>query len=534
MSLSVITPPAAVAPIGNDIQVSLQTDNRLSTAGSAATLTFTFTGIDTTAGNTFTLEYGDVSLQFYLAAVPDDSGTQIRTASGGEPVDYWLQNFAEDLMRNYYLKKDFDCVTDLNDDTIVLTAKETGTNYSCTVDFENLSNVAIAAVAGVDQVAREDFEIILITELYDGSDWIHLCEDRIAPDLNNQADFFLQDLFTPELTAEFCFPEVPETYHELRKEFTKQYRISHAELYDDLIHRLSSAATYRAILGGFDYKMVAALNGIDFSLTDFITTYKSFLTWQPVSKVINFTQPEKLFFLVFNSISSIETHIRVYFTDGTSSTGELVTITPVSQYQVYEFMVGYSQIDFTKFNPTSKPIEKYEIWLEDDAGNVQSQVRTFILETKTYRNERIFLFRNSFGGFDTLRATGRKTQVNEYERMILERNSENFSLQQQMQALERSVFTINTGWLTYAQRLWLRELLISSEVYEIIGDYKFPIILTDEKKDLKDDDNYLHSLEINYKYAFKDPVYSGDYTAMPLLAENFETLLNEDGEPLFA
>src|SRR5665254_16221 len=70
-------------------------------------------------------------------------------------------------------------------------------------------------------------------------------------------------------------------------------------------------------------------------------------------------------------------------------------------------------------------------------------------------------------------------------------------LQEQYLVLERSVFTINSGWLTFAQRNWLRELLLSREVYEVIGDYKFPIIIQDEKEDLRDDDNYLYSLEIN-------------------------------------
>jgi len=533
MSITVLETPSDVMQIGNDIPLKLRTDSLFSVTGSQATVTFTFSNIETIAGRTFTFAYGDISLQFFTAAAPDDSGLQIRCASGGQPVDLWMQEFALDLMRNYYINRDFDCVVDTDANTIVLTAKEKGIGYNVTHAFNNVTGVTITDVDGVDPVPRENLELVCITELYNGSFWIKLAEDRIPPDASGDVRFLFQDLFHPELMPEYTWPEEREVYYSLRGNHIKRYRLTYGELYDDTVRRLSEASVYRAIIGTFDYKMIAGLNGQQYSFTDFITTYKSFLTWQPTSKKINRTQPEKLFFLVFNNVASLELHIKVYFTDGTDSGDqELVTIAGVSRYDVYELMVGYNQIDFTKIN--AKAVSSYEIWLEDNAGNIQSQTRTYTIDPRSYRNERIFLFRNSFGGYDTLRATGRKKHTNEYERLILEKNLANFTLQEQYQVLEQSVFSINTGWLSFAQRNWLRELLISKEVYEIIGGYKFPIILQDEKSELKDDENYLYSLEINYKYAFKDPAFTGDYTSMPLLAENLEVLLNEDGEPLYA
>lgn len=533
MSITVISAPTDVMQVGNEIKLKLETNNRFSTAGSKAQIVITFSNINTIAGRTFTLAYGDLSLQFWAAAAPDESGTQFRTASPGQPQDTWMANVAEDLARNYFLKADWDMVTDNVGNTITLTAKESGTDYSATSSFNNVTGVAISTVAGTDQVARDNFEILCITELFDGSEWIKLAEDRLSPDESNQVEFDLHDLFVPELTAEYTWPEEKETYHALRDKHIKIYRYTFAEIYDDVIHRLSSASSARVMLGAFDYKMIAALNGQDYSVTDFITTYKSFLTWQPISKKINRTQPEKLYFLVYNDLAAIELHLKVYFTDGTNSGDqELVTIPAVNQYQVYEFMIGYGQIDFSKIS--EKTVSYYEIWVEDNAGNVQSEVRTFVVDTRSYRNERIFLFQNSFGGFDTLRCTGRKTQNNEYERLILEKNDEGFSLQEQYQVLERSVFTVNTGWIKLPQRNWLRQLLVSPEVYEIINGYKFPVILTDEKRDFRDDEEYKYALEFNYRYAFKDPAFTGDYTRMPLLAENLEILLNEDGTPLYA
>lgn len=531
MSITVTKSPDTVSPIGNEIALELQTDDLFSTAGSKATLTFTFTGIDTTAGHAFVISYGDVALTFTLAASPDETGNQIRAALPAEPVDYWLLDFAAEMMQNYYLKRDFDCVTDTDADTIVFTAKEKGLDYSVAVDSENLDNVAIAALAGVDPVQRENFEIVCITDLNDGGTIRKLSEDRIRPDADGKAIFYLQDLFLPELTAVFTWPEEMQIYYAERPEHAKHYLYQYCELYSDVFRRLSEPAGLVAILGAFDYKMVAGLNDTSYTMLNFITTYKSFLTWQPAIKVINNTQSEKLYFLVYNDVSALKLCSKYYHTDGTSSPPEwFIQVNNVSQYQVYEFMVGPNVIDLTL---AKKEVEKYEIWLEDGDGNVQSQVRTFILDTKSYRNERIFLFRNSFGAFDTFRATGRKRQLCEYERMIRDRNDQEFSLQEQYQVLERSVFSCNSGWLTFAQRNWLRELLLSKEVYEIIGNYKFPILITDDKRDFRDDDDYLYSLEINYRYAFKDPAYTGDYANIPLLAENLEILLNEDGAPLF-
>jgi hypothetical protein len=540
MSITVIKDLKTVMPIGNEMLLQLQTDNRYSTAGSKATLTFTFTGIDTTVGHGFALAWGVEVISFVLAAAPDDSGEQITVATGGQSVDAWMAIFAADLMQNYYLRRDFDCAVDTVLDKITLTAKENGVDYNLTISSASLTNVALAAVACVDPVVRENYELLCLADILEGATWEFLNEDRIPPDATGLVEFDLHDLFGPELAAEHTWPEIAETYYAKRANHIKQYQLFYAELYENSVNKLTAYAnSVYAILGSFDYKMMAALNGVAYSFMDFIVTYKSFLTWQPTSKTINTTQPEKLFYLVFNDITTLELHIKVYYDDNTDSGDCLLeTVTPVARYEVYEFMVGYSQINFSDldpgYNPGDKTVIKYDIWLEDDADNVQSQTRTFTLETKTFRNERIYLFRNSFGAMDTLRATGRKTQLNEYDRLLLERNHVGFSLQEQYQVLERSVFTINSGWLTFSQRNWLRELLLSREAYEIIGGYKFPIIISDDKREFRDDDAYLYSLEINYKYAFKDPAFSGDYLSTPLLAENLNILLNENGEPLYA
>jgi len=76
-------------------------------------------------------------------------------------------------------------------------------------------------------------------------------------------------------------------------------------------------------------------------------------------------------------------------------------------------------------------------------------------------------------------------------------------------------------------------MLLSEEVYAIIGDLKFPILIQNDEMDNFNDLETVYDLDIVYKYAFKNPKYSGQVNIIPLLAENLNILLSEDGKTLF-
>jgi hypothetical protein len=197
MSITVIQDLSSVMPIGNPMALRLQTDNLYTSPGSKATLVFTFTGIDINSGHAFTICWNSLEITFTLATSPDDSGNQVHKATGGQAVDAWMAVFAADLMCNYYLDRDFEIAIDTGTDKITLTARETGSDYSVTVVSENLTNVALAAVAGTIRTAREGYELLCRAWSYDGS-WSLLSEDRISPDTDEIAEFDFHDLFLPE------------------------------------------------------------------------------------------------------------------------------------------------------------------------------------------------------------------------------------------------------------------------------------------------------------------------------------------------
>ena len=98
---------------------------------------------------------------------------------------------------------------------------------------------------------------------------------------------------------------------------------------------------------------------------------------------------------------STQSFIRIYYTDGTSSSNILVGTHAVGRYKVYEFFAGYESLAIASRIGQKTPL-KYTFWLEDDAGNVKSQVRTYEIEFRSLSYERTFIFRNSFGAYDVL------------------------------------------------------------------------------------------------------------------------------------
>jgi len=531
MSITVTKDLPFVGCIGNPMELGLETDNMYTDDGSFAVFGLNFTGIDTTPGHSFKVSYNDIEITFTLTENLDDSGTTIRVAETGESIDSWIEKVAADMYRNYYLSRDFKIETSAVYDHVKFTARNKGTKYNAAITEINLVNVTGFLIYAVDQQLRDNFNILVRTVMDNGI----INEDIIPPDQSGNCLVDLHDIFSGQLTPEFYWPESTAPLYVHRENFCKEYEISYAELYDNNVFALTQySRTVHAILGAFDYKMLAGLNDITYSFLDFITTFKAFLTWQPIQKTINKTQPEKLFYLIYDDFSHLKLKLKIYYTDNSES----APLTPVnldggSMYDVFEFMVGYAALDVEQYS-TTKTVKKYEVWIEDGSDNVRSHVRTFIVDTNDYRHERIFLFRNSFGAFDTFRATGRKKHINNYERMVIEKNVSDFSVQEQYLVLENSTFSINSGWISSQARSWLRELFLSKEAYEIINGYKFPISITDKKRPLSDDNDYLHEVTINYKYSFKDPAYTGDYNLMPLLAENLNVLLNENGEWLFA
>ncbi|HNQ82476.1 MAG TPA: hypothetical protein PKM34_02465 [Bacteroidales bacterium] len=534
MALSVVKNLETICPVDNPKVVTIGTDNQFSTVGVKAVLSLLFTTVDETLGHLIMLRWNGITKAFALAASPDNSGLHIHVGLPSYQLWDWVALLCEDLSNNYYLSRDFDLVA--SGPYITITAKADGEEFTLEYldDIEPVTGLSAdpAPVSGVTPVLRDFYSIILQVKPHNSD--VLLGQDMVTPDVNGHSSFDIHDLLCDYLTPEFAWPHEAGYTHVPRLKFLKKFRVQYAETYDRHVYKLNTLpGDHYAVLGGFDYKILAALNGIAYSYLDFITTFKAFLTWQPAIKPINKTQREKLFYLVFNDISNVVSFIKIYFTDGTTSSNTQIASFHAAQYDVIEFFTDYISLDIAG-KEGQKTALKYDFWLQDESNNIISQVRTYEIEFRRQPFSRILIFRNSFGAYDIFRATGRKKHVNNYERMILERNSSEYTLAQQYQILESESFQVSSGFISRSMKNWLRELMLSEEVFEIIGDYRFPILIQNEQVENIDDQETIYEVDIKYKYAFKNPKYSELSNTMPLLAENLNALLNEDGNFLFA
>jgi hypothetical protein len=514
--------PAGVEFSSNDVVFRLKTTNMYSTEGVKAVLELIITAIYSATGH-FTLSWGTNSVTFTLVATPDESGLQIRYATPGEDKNVWGEDFKNSMRTNYLLSRDFEIVGAAGSDyMIILTAYEYGSDYTLTLSDNNVTGFGKHDdTDGVTPVLRENYKLLARVFVKEGSDEeLFLGEDRLTPDEEGYADFDIKGYLKPEMLDKpvFLFPETLSDFLIDRTDQCRQYFIRYTEIYDALARRIySTDENFNFILsGGIDFIKMAKYHEDDSSFWDMMQYNKDFLTWQPVTKKVWPRQPEKLYFLVWDPDTvEINLKVKIYYTDDTTHTFTKATET-AHQYSLWECVVSYNKLDLISLPESSgKEIEKYEVWIEDQDDVKITVSRFYELDRKVYTNARIFIFRNSLSGFDTLRCNGEAIKSTELTRTVVERlNDFDFtSLTPQIRndiVFEQQVYKATTGFITKEYAEYLREFELSTEVYEFILNRLYPVILTSKTAEIHKDNSYLHYREFEYARAYKDSHYSYD------------------------
>lgn len=228
---------------------------------------------------------------------------------------------------------------------------------------------------------------------------------------------------------------------------------------------------------------VPAWKQLDFDIQN--TNYVDFLdvsrvmSWYPlgIAKRVLPNQPELMYVLwPDDDFDTIE--VKVNFSDETSSTVSIphMAVPPLT---VASFPVGYQELGIGAVNP-AKTVVSYEVTIAD-------QTRVFVVDYTPYRQHRFLVFRNSLGGFDTLACTGEADESTEVERKQSNRvyDAENPYRVQKVEFFNEhsELVKVNTGWLSPAEKNWLNDLLISTEVYEIRGNKQQPVLIKNKSID---------------------------------------------------
>lgn len=145
----------------------------------------------------------------------------------------------------------------------------------------------------------------------------------------------------------------------------------------------------------------------DEAVLDHLLTQKKFLSWHPEVKLISIHQPDLLHFLVMESgITTLNLRAVITYTDGSTQTLTLNTLTGVSQYDLIRIPagvpnLGLASVDFTKV------INFYELFLTNQSGTKVSESRFYEVDQYEQPWERFWMYDNALGMPEVFRTVGK-------------------------------------------------------------------------------------------------------------------------------
>jgi hypothetical protein len=528
MTLSLIKSPAAVSLVGNDILFKINTDNQYSAEGSKAVLLLDWSAGDS-AGNGFTIAWGDFEIEFTAAVTPDESGLQYPSYVSGTLAAY-KQSLINYLKANYVLSADFIIEYVTATSLIRFTAREIGTGYSLTPTVGTSHLTVSSNTAGTDPVVRDFYQILL--RVWDsGPNLINpvlLGEDKLTPDEDGNVRFKIQEYLKPEITPDFTYPESNASLVNVM-DMVKEFFIEYAETYDGDVKRLYTTIDDKvyAIGGKISIQKEAVLNELEMTFYDELIATKMFLSWHPKTKTIGKWQPEKLYFLMLEETTSIWVFAEILYTDGTSAQKTLYSGS-VDQYSMLEICCGHDIMNLQY----GKAVESYQVYVNKH-GSTISEIKEFIIDQDYKEYENVFIFLNSLGVYETLRTTGVLEKENEFEHTLIEKGVTSGDLsyyeESSLESFMEETFKANSGWVTKDVLDWTNDFMMSRDRY-IIEDYQlFKIIVTSKKVFQHRSDEYLYSIEFEFKKSAQ-AAYSNMFSMIPIITEEADLVLSEDSE----
>lgn len=141
----------------------------------------------------------------------------------------------------------------------------------------------------------------------------------------------------------------------------------------------------------------------------------------------------------------------------------------------------------------------------DNLGN--SKTITYDIDRVERRYNRIFIYQNALGGYDTLVCTGQRTKETEVDRKLYEKLLDyNYKASDSKRVQYKSEkivsFKIETGYLSKAQiELLMRDFLDSPQRFEVVNGKPKSILIVTKKIDYDEDIIKPQSVQFEYIYA---------------------------------
>lgn len=473
-----------------------------------------FTDIDVTEDHSMEVTVLGAPRTFSLKNSPATKD-HLPTADGAWTPAQWAQACFDFIINDVQLTDAYKI--EIDTDTITLTAKVGAPLYDMTMGATTIVGAEVHTIQGGVAGTSGTVEGVLMRVLKDGTEL--LGEDYKSLDASGNVKFEIQEYINATL-LQIPPPRFSLTAATYFRNVYTDYFLKYRTTFCNRVAGVYEPRTYTDPVNAYCYAIAGGLNREDlvtnnltsvdyFNLAD---TQKKFLTWSPPSKLTDKAETHSLFFAFQNpAYTSFKLKAHIY----NRESGNTISITPfllVQRWSVVEFLAGYTQLGLSAH--LSGAVDRWELFLVDQDNNLISDIREFVLDAKYYENTRYFRFRNSWGTYDSLRCTGVFETIVEHDREKVNFMSDEVETSFNTPGAytmikEAQSFKANTGWLTRDFLNYLRDFMLSTDIFEVEASKLHHCLLTTKKTSLFKDKDYNYSLAFEYERAYDDFFFQG-------------------------
>ena len=241
------------------------------------------------------------------------------------------------------------------------------------------------------------------------------------------------------------------------------YLISHLDFYE----QTSIVKSFTATIDGVAVSFKAIRTGVS-NLADTPSNWLrgNFLTWQPTNKHVTYYSPE---WLTYYALEACNIMLKATFPDNTvqninlGACGAGKAFTCNLQYAVIAGLLGHVY-------PSH-----YDVWVESASGTRLTYVQRYLFSETRSEQEQWFMFENSLGGFDTLRAYGDTDFMGNHQHKISTAND----VSAEYQVDTNRTYNKNTGYLDEYERRWILDFFPSRKKYMYHQSAFRPIVVSE-------------------------------------------------------
>jgi hypothetical protein len=504
MAITNITLPELVSLARSPIQVKL-TSNLPTEATLINQLRLTING-SPAVDETIEITYGNVSETFTVKTAADDSGNTI-SVQGALTLPAYASLLANEFNKNYNLFSNFDIEYIAgSSDFVRFTPKDLSGTWSYE---ETLSNIDVDIITSTNAAYQQSPALLLIAVLYNRRTLAYdIQQSHILPIVTEQEEvtFDINKDFdlAPHLPAPASIGIGGDYIAECVDNWIK-YQLYYADRAG--IPAITSALQtdneeYFAIFGG---------NSFFHQYDEFWSFWEvngKFLTAQPRTQTVTYQQPMWLYWVGRVTKRILKIAGTAYRRSGATESFERGEIEE-TKGEVIVLKAGFDQLQLP--NDGSDPIIKYEVYLKAGSDRI-SEIFTYNITAQLNDWTRYFLFANSLGGCDTIRATGKHTTSQDVIAQsgsritnadtIAKSKGEDF----QYDRRSRTSYQGSVGYKSKSYIAYLQDLLNAPAAWiiDINASRYNPILIAPGSINLFKDDEDLSTLTFSYTHAWEE------------------------------